>query len=830
MDHLRFTMFVLLWTVLIAHENKPKSCSSEKKCKCIKLTDQTWKADCSNLAIYQFPTFTEDVTEINLNNNSIRHWNASHQFPPHLRVLSMETNTLFYYGISDLSFIKDLINLRVLDVSNNVDYERDMGYPAKDFRLLQSLTTLFIDGLRLGNFSANEWNLTSLTNLSIVNHCFFDKLYKGFFDGLPYLEYLVINECPLLKTVDEGVFSGLHNLHLLDISFNEHLKFAPLKNVSSDLQSTKIQILRAKKVHCTFGIGNVMRKDHFENFQNTTITEMDLSSNRIEMMEKDVPKYLPSNLTFINVSDNQFTWGMYMLSYPFLRNLRIADASLQYSYSFTNIMEMGCENSLDCDDGPTESLTYSGDASDQPDVTISSFRKINVTVYVPPKLEKIFFHTSKFYFNIEEIHVGNNHVKEYHVQNNFFYSLIGPMYGMEFAEYLDFSRNFVKNISENFFDTFPNLTHVNLSRNLLGNCLNEKVPYDHFKALLKLVEIRLSWNEISTLPMKLLSHAVSLKTLDFSHNLISNFTFTLSDESPLEILNLSNNRLRELSRKNRDRLEDKHRRFNLTLDLTGNLLDCTCDTISFLKWIRDSKINFHNKNSYECKMSLTRKRTFSELTSILNELGRECFSNAAPMTIGITMTVMAVLIVSITTILYRFRWTIRYFFYLTKWEIQDFVGPKEKKRQRVFEYSAFVAYSENDSNFAEIEMVHHLEEDGALKMCLPHRDFSPNVRTYGSITRAIHNSRKIICIITEAFLEDRWCMYQLQMAEEDRVHREDSDCIVFIFFTPPSSEDLRGVDRSLFLVSLIEQRSYALYPKHEAERALFWQKLVDIFH
>lgn len=826
MDHLLLTVTVLCWTTSIAPGHTQKNCSSEKRCKCIKLADQTWKAICSDLALYQFPTFQEDVSEINLNNNSIRHWNATRQFPLHLRELSMQKNTLFFYGISDLSFIKDLINLRVLDVSDNVDYERDMGYPAKDFRLLKNLTALYIDGLRLGNFSANEWNLTSLTNLTMVDHCFFDRLGKGFFSGLPNLEYLVINACPLLKTIDEGVFNILHNLHTLDLSSNEHLKFAPFKNVSLDLQSTKIQIMKAKKVHCTFGIGNLLRKDHFRNFQNTTITEMDLSSNRIEMMEKDVPKYLPSNLTILNVSDNQFTWGLYMLAYPFLSNLRIADASLQYSYSFKNINEMGCENSLDCDDATSESLTFPGDASDHHHAILS--RKINISVYVPCKLEKIFFHSSKFYFNIGEVHVSNNHIKEYHVQNNFFYSLMGPMYGMEYAEYLDFSRNFVKNISEHFFDTFPNLTYLDLSKNLLGNCLNAMVQYDHFKTLQKLVEIRLSSNEISTLPSKLLSNAFSLNTLDLSHNLISNFTFTLSDKSPLKILDLSNNRLRDVSRETINRLEDKHRQFNLTLDLSGNLLDCSCDTIPFIHWIRDSNINFQNKNSYQCKMSHNRKRTFSELTSILNELGNECSSNAASMTIGITMTVVAVLIVGITTLLYRFRWTIRYFFYLTKWEIQEIVGPKKQKRQKDFEYSAFVTYSENDSNFAEIEMVHHLEEEGALKICLPNRDFSPNVRTYGSITRAIHNSKKIICIVTEAFLEDRWCMYQLQMAEEDRVHREDSDCIVFIFFSPPSEEDLRGVDRSLFLVSLIEQRSYALFPKIEAERALFWQKLVDV--
>lgn len=826
MDYLLPTLIVLFWTISIAHGHKQKSCSSEKRCKCIQLADETWKAVCSGLALYQFPTFQEDVSEINLNNNSIRHWNATRQFPFYLRELSMQKNTLFFYGISDLSFIKDLVNLRVLDVSDNVDYERDMGYPAKDFRLLKDLTALYIDGLRLGNFNANEWNLTSLTNLTIVDHCFFVRLDEGFFSGLQNLEYLLINGCPLLKTIDEGVFSWLPFLHTLDLSFNEHLKFAPFKNVSLDLQSTKIQILKAKKVHCTFGIGNLLRRDHIINFQNTSITELDLSSNRIEMMEKDVPKYLPSNLTILNVSDNQFTWGLYMLSYTFLRNLRIADVSLQYSYSFKNINEMGCENSLDCGDTTSESLLFSEDASNHHQASLS--RKINISVYVPCKLEKIFFHSSKFYFNIGEVHVRHNHIKEYHVKNNFFYSLIGPMYGMEYAEYVDFSRNFVKNISKSFFDTFPNLTYLDLSKNLLGNCLNENVQYDHFKSLQKLVEIRLSSNEISTLPSKLLSNAVSLEILDLSYNLISNFTFTLSVKSPLKILDLSNNRLREMSRENINSLEDKHRRFNLTLDLSGNLLDCTCDTIPFIHWIRDSEINFQNKNSYQCKMSHNRKRTFSELTSILNELGNECSSNAASMTIGITMTVMAVIIVGLTTLLYRFRWTIRYFFYLTKWEFQEIISPKEQKRQKDFEYSAFVTYSENDSNFAEIEMVHHLEEEGTLKICLPNRDFSPNVRTYGSITRAIHNSKKIICIVTEAFLDDRWCMYQLQMAEEDRVHREDSDCIVFIFFSPPSEEDMRGVDRSLFLVSLIEQRSYALFPKIEAERALFWQKLVDV--
>lgn len=39
-------------------------------------------------------------------------------------------------------------------------------------------------------------------------------------------------------------------------------------------------------------------------------------------------------------------------------------------------------------------------------------------------------------------------------------------------------------------------------------------------------------------------------------------------------------------------LEDKYRCFNLILDFLGNLLDCICDIIFFIYWIRDLEINF----------------------------------------------------------------------------------------------------------------------------------------------------------------------------------------------------------------------------------------------
>ena len=155
------------------------------------------------------------------------------------------------------------------------------------------------------------------------------------------------------------------------------------------------------------------------------------------------------------------------------------------------------------------------------------------------------------------------------------------------------------------------------------------------------------------------------------------------------------------------------------------------------------------------------------------------------------------------------------------------MNPTKQNLQKNYKYSAFIAYAEKESIFVESEIVYHLEDITGRKLCLPNRDFSPNLRTYANVATAIHNSKKIICIITEDFLKDYWCMYQLQMAEEDRIEREDSDYIVFILFKSLTSEQLGGIHRSLFLFSLIEKRSYALFPEHEDDRPIFWRKLID---
>ncbi|XP_061177767.1 toll-like receptor 4 [Saccostrea echinata] len=847
-----FIACVLLLTVVSTSASN--NCSSVD-CYCTDIGDGTWAADCSKRNLNSMPIFQMNVSKIDLSHNNLEEVGITPPLPlllkelniyknnltsisatvfqnlTYMEDLNLAENNLWWDDSPKLSFINNLSNLRSLNILSNTYSKSNVSYPFQSFKNLEKLESLKIDGLLQGDFKQREWNLTSLTRLSVsgkIGKCYFEKLEEGFFGGLPNLKYLVVTGCPI-RTIDRGVFSSLHWLHTLDLSNNEFMTFAVLENVSYDLQFTNVQNLHAKKIHCRFGLGTYLSVKQIFHFQNTSIKHLDLSSNRMEMMDTDVPKYFPPNMTFLNISDNHLTWGMYMLTYQFLTHLKVADFSKQNSDKSENLPWWICENSIDCTyindrNLDIQSGLWSDISTPFPSQSVLGSSNRNITFNVPPSLEKLFFHDTNFIFTIRKIHLRNNHCKEYHLQNSIFNSLTGPMYGMEYAEYLDFSGNLMHNISQFFFETFPNITYLDLSKNILGSCIHENVGFDHFQALKKLKEIKLSYNEIASLPSNFLASAWSLQRIDLSHNLITNFTITLNDSTPLKYLDLAANRLHILSRETMQHLQSIHERNNLNVSLLGNLFDCTCEALNFLQWIKDSKIHFIKKYQYKCKTSHSRVRNFNELDNILKDLKQECRSNI-PRTIGITVFVVAILTVGIVGTLFKFRWTVRYFYYLTKWKIQDIVNPTNQYK-RDYKYSAFVAYTEKDS-FVERDLVHHLEEIGGLKLCLPNRDFSPNLKTYASVTYAIHNSKKILCIVTGDFLRDSWCMYQLQMALEDRVYRQDEDCIIFVLLKGPSFEDLGGIQQSLLVMPFIEKNSYALYPQNETDHSAFWQKLVD---
>ena len=169
----------------------------------------------------------------------------------------------------------------------------------------------------------------------------------------------------------------------------------------------------------------------------------------------------------------------------------------------------------------------------------------------------------------------------------------------------------------------------------------------------------LSLNRITSLPKQVFRYNNNLQHLDTSYNSINEFTVNIGHMKNLSNLNLSNNQLVQLSLETRTSLDHLWSE-PVSVHLSGNNLKCSCGTLDFLKWMRDSKkINFVGIKDYVCSFGTNSTVTFENLDGTLQQLEKQCSSYTL---ILVLMTTLIIVIMTITMsrILNRFRWKLRY--------------------------------------------------------------------------------------------------------------------------------------------------------------------------
>lgn len=125
-------------------------------------------------------------------------------------------------------------------------------------------------------------------------------------------------------------------------------------------------------------------------------------------------------------------------------------------------------------------------------------------------------------------------------------------------------------------------------------------------------------------------------------------------------------------------------------------------------------------------------------------------------------------------------------------------------------------------------MAKELENKG-FKVRIHDRDFIPGVDIAENITIAIHNSRRIILIMTSDFLKSQWCMFELNMARMESLYsREGVNCLLLILL---EKSVVKEMPRSL--LDIIESKSYLEYPDDNDDNdslqslSVFWRNLED---
>ncbi|XP_019617884.1 PREDICTED: toll-like receptor Tollo [Branchiostoma belcheri] len=115
------------------------------------------------------------------------------------------------------------------------------------------------------------------------------------------------------------------------------------------------------------------------------------------------------------------------------------------------------------------------------------------------------------------------------------------------------------------------------------------------------------------------------------------------------------------------------------------------------------------------------------------------------------------------------------------------------------------------------EVVTVLEDmDPPYKVCLRNRDFIPGQNNIQQATDSITNSRRTLLVLTERFLQDRWCLWEFQVAHQHAVTDQAYRLIIIIM----DDLQLEACDDIPDLKQYLTANRYLLWGE-----LLFWDKL-----
>ena len=836
-------------------------CCTEKQCSCSRIPNLGWRANCAGLHLTTSPYFNKSVVWIDLSQNDLQNFPEREKLPNGLRKLNASNNPLLkikHDSFANLTLLeelsianshsaidsqilspgifKDLKSLKYLNMKNS---NTNKGhYPSAALSETVNIETLLLNGKATG-FPEPFMKLKKLQNLDVSGHngfCNISILQSHFFRYLPGITKLDISNCSL-HNIHRHVFDDLRLLKELDLSYNDELSFRILKNVTSDLTSINIKILKVNKIHCTYGLGTEVYADDVINLKNTSLQEFHLDSNRIELVEAKALEYLPHTLHFLSAADNKFTMGKYAIQVAVMQNLKILDISRQC------ISHVPTLENLQCNDLPRNSITlcssisptetdlksdktclsnqlfdhrftfnnsYSGSSSKQ------SLHSPLTQFPFPMNLVTGYFNMTSLRFSVPYLKLFDNNLKQVYLQDNVLYEWIGPIENVDSLELMDLSNNFCSYVSTFFFDYLTGLKYLKINDNILGFSIAKDKRGDIFKNLRNLRRLEMASNKVQYMPELIFRNLYSLEFLNLSRNLMRTFDVNMNHLSKLSVIDLSHNELQELSSKTTsqfDQLKD------LTIHLSENPLRCACQNLEFVRWIVRNKhrVKFGKNDTCQTKSG---SQPLTSLNTYIVSLERECTSYTG-LIILVTCLIVITITVTLSGIVYRYRWKLRYLYYITKGRYRGYNKVKTDDSDDVYDYDAFVSYAEEDRQFGVHDMVANVEEKGDFRLCFHSRDFIPGLDIAENITNAIHNSRRTVCILSRNYIKSHWCMYELNMARMESIYsREGNDVLFLVLY-----EGIEASSMPLVLMDIIDRKSYIEFPNDTQGNVVFWDKM-----
>ena len=304
-------------------------------------------------------------------------------------------------------------------------------------------------------------------------------------------------------------------------------------------------------------------------------------------------------------------------------------------------------------------------------------------------------------------------------------------------------------------------------------------------------------------------------------------TFNLRKLRQLRLLNLSHNAIKSLSYNNMKAF-DGLPIGQLTIDLSENNFLCTCETLKFLKWMNNHRIkkgiNLFNYDLYFCTLPNSTIVFFHEMNRVLETLETQC-SSYIGIIVACVVASTAFLVTVFSGCIYQYRWKLRYIYYMTKQTYKRSIKGGNSSIDRLYRYDAFISYANEDRHIA-LEFKENAEDKNNLRLCFHERDFIPGVDIAENIVSAIHESRKVVFIISENFLKSHWCMYEFNMTHIEQIHsRADEESLFLVLL---GDFDSKKAPRSM--LNFIHKSTYLEFPDDRTTQPTFWLKMNDVLN
>ncbi|XP_052780207.1 toll-like receptor 4 [Mya arenaria] len=778
-----------------------------------------------------------------------------------------------FNGDTDENIFSNLTSLKsLLMFQTTGTYNEGKGYADKALAKLTTLEELWLDGLPNATFGEVFRNLTSLKTLKIsgrkvdpswlwTEFCFIGIIRNNSLTNLINVKRLTISNCGLTEIHPDAFLGLTSRLELLDFSYNTKLGKSNvttyLKSLKSGLDELIIDnIVNPYCLECDL----IITKEMAENLAHLNLKHLSMRRNKIKAVKEDVFEKLPSIIS-ADLSFNRFSMGYYIFYAQKMKHLKHLDISYNYfdlDFNFWSHIGAGkhkfgdsertkykqyihdmffrAEKRMASNFDPvqtTRKLLSSGDRCPKGTYHIPPAA---CTGLLPPEMEEIDISFSNLGVPIYEFYVHkNNSLKTVKAAGCMLYCWEGPIHGLQVIENIDLSFNFCNHVEPDFFSRFKTVKNMDLSNNFLSGSI-AKTPL--FEDNLELEVLNISNNKLSKIHLDMFKSQRNLRHLRLCKNVMMDFEINISHLTQLQYLDLSGNNIRVLSeplwKVYIPNILNQRESGQLIIDLRENPIECKCENLDFLKWIHS---NMENGSTLYVRVSYCLLKDMSnvnisdknQMNTQIEYLEKICTSYTYLIVILNVVMAIAVNII-IAGIVHRYRWRIRYWFYVSWNKSESRKGYTSLDNRDPFmfgyKYHVYVASFEEDKEFLMEHLAPKLREKGC-KLFLQNDDILPGQNMYNVIGNALHVSRALLCVVSKSgcLSTEEWKVL-MHMAHEEMHQRDKRMCLTMVLDTDNGSLSLPRSLQEICVQEVID------YPNNEADQPAFWddvkEKLIQI--